>query len=47
MKRPYLILVNGVLWDRKITKAGALKVIEALRDKGLNAVLAYKIAEAE
>ncbi len=41
MNKPYLILVDGKLWDRKLTKAGALKVIEALRAKGLNAVLAY------
>lgn len=45
MNRPYLILVNGVLWDRKLTKQGAEKVIEVLRERGLNAVLAYEYAE--
>ncbi len=43
MNRPYLILVDGKLWDRKLTKGGAEKVIEALKDKGLKAVLAYEI----
>lgn len=43
MNRPYLILVNNVLWDRKLTKAGAVKVIEVLLEKGLKAVLAYDI----
>lgn len=41
MNKAYLILVNGVLWDRKLTKAGAMRQVEFLRDKGLNAVLAY------
>lgn len=42
MRKPYLIVVDGKLWDRKLTKAGALKVIQVLRAKGLNAVLAYE-----
>ena len=36
-------MVDNKLWDRKLTKHGALKVIEFLRNKGLNAVLAYNI----
>lgn len=43
MNKPYLILVNNILWDRKLTKHGALKVIAMLRDKGLNAVLGYDL----
>ncbi len=43
MNKPYLILVNGLLWERKLTKAGALKVIAELQDKGVNAVLGYDI----
>lgn len=46
MNKPYLILVNGLLWDRKLTKKGAMAVIETLRDRGLNAVLAYQIEGA-
>lgn len=47
MKRPYLILVDGRLWDRKLTRAGAMKVVEELRDKGLNASLAYELEEIQ
>jgi len=43
MTLPYLIMVNNILWDRKLTKSGALKVVEMLKGKGLNAVLAYDI----
>lgn len=43
MNKPYLIMVNGVLWDRKLTKHGAVKVIELLQERGLNAVLAYEV----
>lgn len=43
MNRPYLILVDSKLWDRKLTKAGANKVIDLLKDRGLNAVLAYQL----
>lgn len=43
MNKPYLILVNGVLWDRKLTKHGALKVIATLKERGINAVLAYDV----
>lgn len=46
MNKAYLIILDGKLWDRKLTKAGALKVIDMLKERGLNAVLAYKIAEA-
>jgi hypothetical protein len=42
MRKPYLIMVNNKLWDRKLTRLGALKVIETLKSKGLNAVLAYE-----
>lgn len=42
MTRPYLVMVDGKLWDRKLTAGGARKVISDLRDKGLNAVLAYE-----
>lgn len=46
MNKPYLILVDGKLWDRKLTKHGAMKVITFLRQtKGLNAVLAYECVE--
>lgn len=41
MDRPYLIMCDGKLWDRKLTKGGAMKVIELLKERGLNAVLAY------
>ena len=44
MTKPYLILVDNKLWARKLTKQGALKVVSQLRDKGLNAVLAYDLA---
>jgi hypothetical protein len=43
VNKPYLIMVNGVLWDRKLTKHGAVKVIELLQERGLNAVLAYEV----
>lgn len=43
MNKPYLIIVKGQLWDRKLTKIGAEKVIYFLRNKGLEAVLAYDI----
>jgi hypothetical protein len=46
MTKPYLILVNNVLWDRKLTKHGAMKVIELLKERGLNASLAYDITVA-
>lgn len=41
MDRPYLILVDGKLWDRKLTKNGAMGVIDGLREKGLDAVIGY------
>ncbi len=41
MNKPYLILVDGKLWDRKLTRAGAQKVVAALREKGLEAVIQY------
>lgn len=47
MNKPYLILIDGKLWDRKLTRLGAMKVVDALRAKGLKAVLAYKITEVE
>lgn len=47
MERQYLILVNGVLWERKLTKSGALKVIEELQGRKLNAVLAYSIEDVK
>ncbi len=47
MNKPYLILVDGKLWDRKLTKAGALKVIASLRSKGLDAVLGYALPGVE
>lgn len=43
MEKKYLIMVNGVLWDRKLTHAGARKVAETLRAKGLNASVSYDI----
>lgn len=42
MNRPYLVLVDGKLWDRKLTKIGAQKVVTFLREKGLAASLAYE-----
>ncbi len=42
MNKPYWIMVNGNLWDKKLTKHGALRVIAELKEKGLNAVLAYE-----
>lgn len=42
-KKPYLVLVNNVLWGRHLTRLGALKTVEALKARGLNAVLAYDI----
>lgn len=42
MTRPYLILVNGKLWDRKLTERYAVKVAQELRDKGLKASVAYE-----
>jgi N-acetylmuramoyl-L-alanine amidase len=41
MTRPYLILVNGVLWERKMTLKFAQKVARELNDKGVKAVVAY------
>jgi hypothetical protein len=41
MKRPYLILVNGALWDRKMTAKFANKVARELNEKGVKAVVAY------
>jgi hypothetical protein len=43
MERPYLILVNGILAKRRMTKAFALRDIAELQAKGMNAVLAYDI----
>ena len=43
MGRPYLILVNNVLWDRKLTLHGAKKVCAELQAKGLQAVVGYDI----
>lgn len=43
MSRPYLILVNGVLAARHMTRGGALKHIEELKQKGINAVIAYDL----
>ena len=43
MNRPYLVMVNNVLWDRKLTRAGAMKTIEMLIGRGLKAVLAYSL----
>lgn len=43
MGRPYLVLVNGKLWDRKLTRIGAQKVVNFLRAKGLPAAVAYEI----
>jgi len=47
MTRPYLVMVDGKLWDRNLTKGGALKVVEALREKGLKAALAYECISGE
>ena len=43
MPKPFLILVNNVLWDRKLTLHGAKKVVAALQAKGLAAVVGYDI----
>lgn len=45
MNKPYLILVNGVLWDRKLTRAGAQKVVDMLRAKGMAAAMAYEVTK--
>lgn len=42
MRKPYLILVAGRLWERKLTHQGAEKVVAVLRERGLQAVLAYE-----
>lgn len=48
MNKPYLIMVEGRLWDRKLTRVGALKVISELnhmwQQKGMatRAVIAYE-----
>lgn len=47
MKKPYLVLVNGVLWNRNVTRIGAAKVIVTLQARGLNAVLAYECIAGE
>lgn len=38
MEKPYLILVDGKLADRKLTLAGAKKRAEELKGKGYNQV---------
>ena len=44
MSRPYLVMVDGKLWARKLTQAGALKLIQWLRsEKNINATFAYDI----
>ena len=41
MAKPYLVLVNGRLYDRTMTKKFALKVIAKLQLRGIMASLAY------
>ena len=43
MDRPYLVLVDEKLWDRKLTRLGAEKVARELREKGLQATVAYQL----
>lgn len=44
MDKQHLILVNGKLWDRKLTRAGAMKQVMWLRlEKGMNAAYAYEL----
>ena len=43
MKPSYLILVNGVLWDQKLTEAGALQVCQFLRLSGLKAEVKHEV----
>jgi hypothetical protein len=46
MLKPYLVLVNGLLWDRKLTLAGAENLVRYLKEeKGLNATIAYSLEE--
>lgn len=43
MNKPYLILENGKLSGRKATRLGAMKVVEARRNMGINACVAYEM----
>lgn len=43
MTKPYLVLVNGRLYDSKLTQAGASKLAMALKLKGHQASVAYEI----
>lgn len=47
MRQPYLILVDGRLFDRKLTKAGALRVVDMLQERGLPAVMAYEMENGQ
>lgn len=42
MKKPYLVLINGILAACHLTRLGALKQIQQLASKGITAVIAYK-----
>lgn len=43
MRKPYIILVNGTLAARHVTRLGALRQIQALNAKGIKGVLAYEL----
>jgi len=47
MNRPYLILVNGILAARHLTRLGALKHISQLKERGIVGVLAYDIVSID
>lgn len=46
MKKPYLILVNGILAARHVTRLGAMKHIKELLTKGITGVIAYQLEVA-
>jgi hypothetical protein len=45
VRKPYLILVNGQLYTRRLTLAGAKRDLTALLARGLKASLAYQTKE--
>lgn len=47
INKAYLIMVRGVLFDRKLTQAGAMKIKKYLELKGYQCVsIAYELNEA-
>jgi hypothetical protein len=42
IKKPYLVLVDGKLWARTLTETAAALLVQNMREKGINAMIAYE-----